>query len=460
MTIDLGAVEAATSKILSDGISVMNAFLLEDSERGHVDKLLALMAPPQGACVLDAGCGIGAVAKLMQEARPDLEFKLLNMSTAQLDLCPAGMERIHANYDSMPIADQSVDVVMFNFSICHSEDWLTTLREARRVLREGGALFLFDMARVSGDNALLSHALRASAYPVEQVCEVARQAGFVLDCVQEHAPVVNRLRDMMPGTFDVVVGEVVPTTWRFTRKTADDATASAIDRHSRIGFQFSGGRDSTAALYLLRPYWDRMTVYHLDTGDQFPETQEVVRRVAQDVPITVIKSDVHKYRKECGLASDLVPVDNSLLGRMVSGHSVKIVGRYECCYRVLMQPMHERMIDDGITLLIRGQRDDEYAAPPMRTGGVQDGMEMLYPIQDWTGDQVSAYLTENNLPLAHFYARGARRAPECMGCTAWWDEGRDDYLKEYHPLKFAEYRESMSVVRSEIDRQYGKLKGF
>ncbi len=233
---------------------------------------------------------------------------------------------------------------------------------------------------------------------------------------------------------------------------------SVFARHQRVGFQFSGGRDSTAALYLLRAFWDKMTVYHLNTGDQFPETQRVVAQVAQDVPIEVIGTDVHRYREVHGLASDLVPVDCQPVGVLVSGRQQRIVGRYDCCASNLMLPMHERMKSDGITLLIRGQRDDEYATPPFRSGDRAYGFEVLYPIQDWSGDRVSQYLRDNGLPIAEFYERGVRRAPECMGCTAWWDEGRVAYLRQWHPIAFKTFQQSIGLVKQEIYRQYATLE--
>lgn len=239
-----------------------------------------------------------------------------------------------------------------------------------------------------------------------------------------------------------------------------DAISNAFCRHVNIGFQFSGGRDSTAALYLLCDFWPEMTVYHLDTGDQFPETKDVVARVEQDMgrPLHRIYGDVHGIRTAYGLPSDLVPVDNTQPGLMVSGHRIKIQGRYECCYRSLMKPMQDHMLKDGITLIVRGQRDDEYANPPMRSGDIEGTQEVLYPIQSWTGQQVSDYLAENQLPIAPFYERGVRRAPECMGCTAWWDEGRAPYLKQYHPESFAKYEDAMSIVRFAINRQYATLE--
>lgn len=457
---DIAAIEAATAECTTRGIRVLNAFLLADTETGHVDRLLEFMKPPTGATVLDAGCGIGEVALLMQQTRPDLKFKLLNISADQLAQCPSGMERIEGDFNNMPLEPGTVDIVMFNYSICHADEWLTAILEAQRVLKEGGVLFINDMSRNSGDNQMMWQLLQAGAQQPWQVLDWARQAGFVFDDGYFHTPVVNRLREVFESAelYDAMFYDVQPSTFRFVKKTISDPIESAFARHQKIAFQFSGGRDSTAALYKLRPYWPRMTIYHLDTGDQFPETMEVVRQVEQDVgPMVRIQSDVAAVRREFGLPSDLVPVDNTDIGQLVSGRLTRLQSRYECCARTLMLPMHARVVGDGNTLIIRGQRDDEYAKPPLRSGGRQDGLEVLYPIQDWTGDQVSTYLKENNLPIAPFYERGARRAPECMGCTAWWDEGRAKYLRSYHPEKYQDFQRNRKIIHIEIDRQFNML---
>jgi hypothetical protein len=82
-----------------------------------------------------------------------------------------------------------------------------------------------------------------------------------------------------------------------------------------------------------------------------------------------------------------VPVDNTPVGRLVSGRNIAS-SRYDCCARALMNPMHQRMLADGITLIIRGQRDDEYAKAPMRSGDVQPGIEVLYPMQHMSAEQL------------------------------------------------------------------------
>ncbi len=200
-----------------------------------------------------------------------------------------------------------------------------------------------------------------------------------------------------------------------------------------------------------------MTVYYLDTGDTWPEMQAVVEAVERDVPVVRIQSDVHRVRFEHGWPSDIVPVDNTAIGRLVSGRGILLQNRYECCWRALMLPMHERMRKDGVTLIVRGQRDEDYATAPTKSGTAADGFEVLYPIETWDTAKVDAFIKNNHLPVAPFYERGMKHGSDCMGCTAWWDDGRFGYMKQEHPSAFAHFKMNMRVIRMEIDRQAAVL---
>jgi 3'-phosphoadenosine 5'-phosphosulfate sulfotransferase (PAPS reductase)/FAD synthetase len=61
---------------------------------------------------------------------------------------------------------------------------------------------------------------------------------------------------------------------------------SPLQRHEpgRVALMFSGGKDSRALIEMFRPYLDGIIVYHLDTGDLWPETREYVAAVAADHP--------------------------------------------------------------------------------------------------------------------------------------------------------------------------------
>lgn len=232
------------------------------------------------------------------------------------------------------------------------------------------------------------------------------------------------------------------------------AVAAGMRLHERVAFQLSGGRDSVAALYAMRDWWSSMTVYHLDTGDQFPELAKVIRAVGGDVPVVRVQSDVLGYRAVAGDPSDLVPVDNTPFGRMVSGRSAGIVSRYDCCTQVVMKPLHERMAADDITLIVRGQRNEDYATAPMRSGQSDGRFQVLYPIEEWSAADVDAFIARNRLPVAPFYAEGMKTSPECMTCTAWWGEGRMGYLRRHYPQVAADVSDRMRVIAIEIDHQF------
>lgn len=225
-----------------------------------------------------------------------------------------------------------------------------------------------------------------------------------------------------------------------------------LTQHEKIAFQFSGGRDSLAALYLLRPHWDLFTVYHLDTGDQFPEVQEIVRQVEAEVPRFVrIPGRVAESIATHGWPSDLVPIaHHTFVGRAVSGESLKIQDRYDCCFRSLMAPLHERMAADGVTLVIRGQRDADYTAPVTRSGFKENGTEFYYPLQDWSADNVMDYLKSIGVEPAPFYSHGMKTSPDCMHCSAWWDENRAQYLKRFHPGSYQIYTDRLRVLQEAV----------
>jgi phosphoadenosine phosphosulfate reductase len=114
-----------------------------------------------------------------------------------------------------------------------------------------------------------------------------------------------------------------------------------------------------------------------------------------------------------------------------------------------MNPMHERMVADGITLIIRGQKDDDTYKSPLRSGAVVDGVELLFPIEDWTQSDVMSYLTQKGVPIPRFY-RHMDSAPDCMTCSAWWENGAAKYLKKYHPEAHREVQARLDIINEAV----------
>lgn len=233
---------------------------------------------------------------------------------------------------------------------------------------------------------------------------------------------------------------------------------SPLDRHQKIALSFSGGKDSLACVYLLRDRLDDITLYHVDTGDLLPEMRESVSRVESLAPHFVrIDTDVARWIAQWGLPSDLVPHSSHSIGQAMGESERRLTSRYDCCYQNLMWPLFARVHADGNTLLIRGTKRVDMVRLPASEGDIVDGVELHYPLLEWSNEQVFAFLALNNVPLPRVYDY-VTNSPECARCSAWWGERRAEYLKKYHPQLWRDYDDRLQIVINEIALPLAMLK--
>lgn len=221
-------------------------------------------------------------------------------------------------------------------------------------------------------------------------------------------------------------------------------------RHERIAFQFSGGKDSTAALFMLREFWPRMSVYWLNSGDAFPETAAFVHDIgAMFERFIEVPGRVAEAVAGFGIPADVIPDGCSEEAWALKINTGPLLqDRAMCCARSKIVPMHQRMIDDGITLIVRGQRADDQYKGPHASGDVVDGVELYYPIEHWSDSEVMAWLVSHDI-LPPLYSEGIQRSGDCMRCSAWLGDRRAEYLAKNHPAAFQDYgRRLMTICRA------------
>jgi 3'-phosphoadenosine 5'-phosphosulfate sulfotransferase (PAPS reductase)/FAD synthetase len=234
---------------------------------------------------------------------------------------------------------------------------------------------------------------------------------------------------------------------------------AAIERHGpgRTAFSFSGGKDSTACAFLLRELADQVTVYCVDTGDLMPDTQATIAAVRPMFPhFELIRTDVGSWIDANGLPSDLVPYHSHWIGRAIGQAAEPLVHRYDCCWHNIMWPILERVKQRGHTLLIRGTKAADMPRLPIGDGQTADGIEMAYPLQDWTDEQVFAFLREQPIAVSPVYAHGKGQL-DCATCPAWWAERRGAYLKANHPELFTRYADRFSRVTAALAEPFDAL---
>lgn len=219
--------------------------------------------------------------------------------------------------------------------------------------------------------------------------------------------------------------------------------------HERIGLQVSGGRDSLACWYQLKEagLLDLVTVYWVNTGAAFPETLEIMAQVREMSPSFVeIAGNQPEVIATFGMPTDILPRSCTPIGLMCGQAEIRMQDSYSCCGRVIMGPMHERMLADGVTLIIRGQRADDSHKAPVQSGDWELGIQYLFPIEQWSDEDVDGYLVKVGAPRNRCYDY-VKSQPDCMNCSGWWSDNRAPFLKACYPDAHDEYQRRLDIIR-------------
>jgi len=229
-----------------------------------------------------------------------------------------------------------------------------------------------------------------------------------------------------------------------------NAIEGAFDRHERVALYLSGGKDSLACLYLLEDYWPRLTVVWGDGGDAPRETVAMMQRIAATVPNFLhVRTSQAAVHAEYGWPTDLIPAASGPCGDLIVSDAPRLQSRYDCCRRVVWEPVHAAVLAGGFTLLVRGQKDADALRPAARSGYIEGGVETLNPIEGWTDDEVFLYLAARGVEVPTFY-QFTKSNPDCVRCTGYLDERRGAYLREYEPEAFEEYRARLALIAREV----------
>lgn len=228
--------------------------------------------------------------------------------------------------------------------------------------------------------------------------------------------------------------------------------------------QFSGGKDSLACLYLLRPLWKEITVAWVNTGAAYPETIRLMDRVRSLVPhFLEINSDQPANIAANGPPSDIAPIRSLPQGRIATQYDgTPIQSFLECCSENMWKPMQDAMTALGATVIIRGQKLSDERKSPIRDGYTVNGVRYWFPVEAWTDEEVFAYLKANGVEIPAHYAY-TKTSLDCWSCTAYLDEnlGRLRHMRKNEPVMWRQIepriRTILGAAQAEVRTLYTAL---
>jgi ubiquinone/menaquinone biosynthesis C-methylase UbiE len=217
-------VTEASKYLLAQGITILQGNRLAPTDSAHLDALASHMKLNGEKDVGDMGCGFGEVARFLHNDRlPSAHFWLVNTNQFQLDHCPIEPGFFSFRQEDMcatTIPDESLDLVMFNYSLCHV-DARAALREAARIAKRGGHLFVYDYERLTGDNAASEQHLAATFLYDGEFRVIAAAYGW-RDVETIHPGGDDSLfRDLFSRKelYDDIMNDLTPVIWRAHRES-------------------------------------------------------------------------------------------------------------------------------------------------------------------------------------------------------------------------------------------------
>ncbi len=169
---------------------------------------------------------------------------------------------------------------------------------------------------------------------------------------------------------------------------------------NEIAIAFSGGKDSTTLLHLVKTSFDGKIpwkVFTLDTSAEFREIKEFTHRIAIEWNFELIILRNEDALKRIEIAKD----------------------KTQCCYLLKAVPINKAIVDYGLKALMTAVRWDEQEARVNEEFFSQrenPSHIRVHPILHFREIDIWAYIKKYNIPYCELYRKGYRSI-DCEPCT-------------------------------------------
>ena len=221
---------------------------------------------------------------------------------------------------------------------------------------------------------------------------------------------------------------------------AEDLIQKALDRWGdRLAVAWSGGRCSTAVLYMTLEQSPEVHVIFNDTGVELPETYDFIDRLREEWGFNLIVTKPRKTFWEC---VDLYGFP-MIRGKYYERKEISKEGKPMCCMYLKERPLKLAMLKHRIYAVLTGIRVCESR---MRMFGVARWGQYQYtkkfrmwryhPIAFWDTERLLGHIEEHGLPQNEIYGKGHTRCGcwPCTGFLSWREQLRQSHPEMYRAL--------------------------
>lgn len=205
----------------------------------------------------------------------------------------------------------------------------------------------------------------------------------------------------------------------------------------KAAVSWSGGKDSTLVLYLVRQLAPNVDVVFNNTGIEYPETVRFIHNLAATWNLNLIETTPKKTFWKC--AEEFGYPGGSKRGTV------------HCCYYLKEKPTLDQIRVHGWEAVFDGLTATEswtrmFNARDRGTCYFKKHwkVQVVHPILYWTEEEVFGFFESEGIPNNPLYSQGARRVG-CMACTAY---------KTWEVRMAAENPKLYAIIKLRKDGQY------
>jgi 3'-phosphoadenosine 5'-phosphosulfate sulfotransferase (PAPS reductase)/FAD synthetase len=261
----------------------------------------------------------------------------------------------------------------------------------------------------------------------------------------------------------------------------------------KVCVSFSGGKDSTVLLNIVRKIKRDVPAVFVDTGLEYPEIREFVKtienviwlkpgmsfpKVIKKYGFPVISKDVSmnisrykntksELQKELRAVGGINPTSGKVQKRSIPLEWQWLINAPfdvsdKCCIVMKEQPMTKFQKENGLYPFVgtmageSKRRSDMWLARGCNMFDLKTPQSR--PLSFWTDKSVWEYIRKNNIPYSKIYDMGESRTG-CMFCLygCQYDRSRFDRMKINHPKQYKAC-ENMGVidVLHHLDKKLGR----
>jgi 3'-phosphoadenosine 5'-phosphosulfate sulfotransferase (PAPS reductase)/FAD synthetase len=247
----------------------------------------------------------------------------------------------------------------------------------------------------------------------------------------------------------------------------------------KVYVSFSGGKDSTVLLHLVRKFYPDVEAVFVDTGLEYPEIKEFVKTIPNVVIIRpkqsfkqviekygypVISKNVSRYVRDLqNTTKNNEKTRNTRLGLSEKKSKVGILSKKwrflvdapfkcseQCCDIMKKEPIHRYEKETGNSGIIGTMASESLIRKITynKQGCFNVKKNLVMPLSIWTENDIWEYIKKYNIPYSKIYDMGEKRTG-CMFCMFGiaFDKqpNRFQRMEHSHPLIYKYCMEKLNL---------------